>query len=77
MAKKSLDLLSSLPGNTMIEKLNKAWHRLQQHVNALFDSELDQLTVAGAEKSNGIKQLLEKKDGLCRGLLDACIGFFC
>ena len=63
MANKNMDLLSSLPGKTLMEKLENAWHRLQQHVNSLFDSDLDRLTVAGADKTPGIKQLLEKKDG--------------
>ncbi|CAK8697936.1 unnamed protein product [Clavelina lepadiformis] len=66
MANKNMDLLSSLPGKTLMEKLENAWHRLQQHVNSLFDSDLDRLTVAGADKTPGIKQLLEKKDGLFR-----------
>uniref|UniRef100_H2Z3Q1 DNA-directed RNA polymerase subunit n=1 Tax=Ciona savignyi TaxID=51511 RepID=H2Z3Q1_CIOSA len=48
------------------DKLENAWHRLQQHINCLMDSDLDRLTVNGGDKIPGIKQLLEKKDGLFR-----------
>uniref|UniRef100_H2Z3P6 DNA-directed RNA polymerase subunit n=1 Tax=Ciona savignyi TaxID=51511 RepID=H2Z3P6_CIOSA len=61
-----MDLLSSIPGKTLSEKLENAWHRLQQHINCLMDSDLDRLTVNGGDKIPGIKQLLEKKDGLFR-----------
>uniref|UniRef100_H2Z3P8 DNA-directed RNA polymerase subunit n=1 Tax=Ciona savignyi TaxID=51511 RepID=H2Z3P8_CIOSA len=63
---KKMDLLSSIPGKTLSEKLENAWHRLQQHINCLMDSDLDRLTVNGGDKIPGIKQLLEKKDGLFR-----------
>uniref|UniRef100_H2Z3P9 DNA-directed RNA polymerase subunit n=1 Tax=Ciona savignyi TaxID=51511 RepID=H2Z3P9_CIOSA len=66
MMSKKMDLLSSIPGKTLSEKLENAWHRLQQHINCLMDSDLDRLTVNGGDKIPGIKQLLEKKDGLFR-----------
>nr|CAB3265011.1 DNA-directed RNA polymerase I subunit RPA1-like [Phallusia mammillata] len=66
LAEKSTNLLSAIPGKTLGEKMENAWHRLQQHVNMLFDSDLDRLTPANAGKTPGIKQLLEKKDGLFR-----------
>jgi DNA-directed RNA polymerase I subunit RPA1 len=45
------------------EKLQNAWLQLQQLVNNVYDSDLDKLS---AEKAGGLKQLLEKKEGLFR-----------
>ncbi|MGH0143017.1 UNVERIFIED_CONTAM: hypothetical protein FKN15_024566 [Acipenser sinensis] len=55
--------LSTIPGQTLSDKLYSAWIRLQSHVNVVFDSDLDKLMT---EKYPGIRQLLEKKDGLFR-----------
>nr|XP_009859137.1 DNA-directed RNA polymerase I subunit RPA1-like [Ciona intestinalis] len=65
MSSKKMDVISSIPGKTLPQKLENAWLRLQQHVNSLLDSDLDRLTSAD-DKTPGIKQLLEKKDGLFR-----------
>lgn len=43
--------------------LHKSWQSMQAHVNCLIDSSLDRLS---KEKHPGIKQLLEKKEGLFR-----------
>lgn len=45
------------------EKLQGAWLQLQQMVNILYDSDLDKLNV---DAPSGLKQLLEKKEGLFR-----------
>jgi DNA-directed RNA polymerase I subunit RPA1 len=45
------------------EKLQASWLQLQTIVNVLYDSELDKLNVEGPA---GLKQLLEKKEGLFR-----------
>ncbi len=45
------------------EKLQNAWLQLQQQVNNIYDSDLDKLS---SEKAGGLKQLLEKKEGLFR-----------
>ncbi|XP_066233877.1 DNA-directed RNA polymerase I subunit RPA1 isoform X2 [Saccopteryx leptura] len=55
--------LSMLPGQSLTDKLYNIWVRLQSHVNIVFDSEMDKLMV---EKYPGIRQILEKKDGLFR-----------
>ncbi|XP_045139829.1 DNA-directed RNA polymerase I subunit RPA1 [Echinops telfairi] len=55
--------LSTLPGQTLTDKLYNIWIRLQSHVNIVFDSEMDKLMM---EKYPGIRQILEKKDGLFR-----------
>ncbi|XP_003799250.1 DNA-directed RNA polymerase I subunit RPA1 isoform X1 [Otolemur garnettii] len=55
--------LSALPGQALTDKLYNIWIRLQSHVNIVFDSEMDKLTV---EKYPGIRQILEKKEGLFR-----------
>ncbi|XP_023107609.2 DNA-directed RNA polymerase I subunit RPA1 isoform X1 [Felis catus] len=55
--------LSTLPGQSLTDKLYNIWIRLQSHVNIVFDSEMDKLMM---EKYPGIRQILEKKDGLFR-----------
>lgn len=55
--------LASLPGQTLNDKLYNMWIRLQSHVNIVFDSDMDKLMT---EKYPGIKQILEKKEGLFR-----------
>ncbi|ELV10798.1 DNA-directed RNA polymerase I subunit RPA1 [Tupaia chinensis] len=55
--------LSALPGQSLTDKLYNIWIRLQSHVNIVFDSEMDKLMM---EKYPGIRQILEKKEGLFR-----------
>lgn len=55
--------LLSMPGQTLTDKLYNIWVRLQSHVNIVFDSDMDKLMT---EKYPGIKQILEKKEGLFR-----------
>ncbi|KAM3613299.1 uncharacterized protein V6R79_023616 [Siganus canaliculatus] len=55
--------LSGVPGQTLTDKLYNIWIRLQTHVNIVFDSDMDKLM---SEKYPGIRQILEKKDGLFR-----------
>ncbi|KAI4894429.1 hypothetical protein NFI96_010484 [Prochilodus magdalenae] len=55
--------LTDLAGVTLSDKLYNVWIRLQSHVNIVFDSDMDKLMT---EKFPGIRQLLEKKEGLFR-----------
>uniref|UniRef100_F7GAY7 DNA-directed RNA polymerase subunit n=1 Tax=Monodelphis domestica TaxID=13616 RepID=F7GAY7_MONDO len=55
--------LAMLPGQSLTEKLYGIWIRLQSHVNIVFDSDMDKLMM---EKYPGIRQILEKKEGLFR-----------
>ncbi|XP_068449232.1 DNA-directed RNA polymerase I subunit RPA1 [Clinocottus analis] len=55
--------LVGIQGLTLTDKLYASWVRLQAHINIVFDSDMDKLT---AEKYPGIRQILEKKDGLFR-----------
>lgn len=55
--------LSLLPGQSLTDKLYNIWIRLQSHVNIVFDSDMDRLML---EKYPGIRQILEKKEGLFR-----------
>ncbi|XP_061901289.1 DNA-directed RNA polymerase I subunit RPA1 [Entelurus aequoreus] len=55
--------LSGIPGLTLTDKLYYTWIQLQTHVNIVFDSDMDKLMT---EKYPGIRQILEKKDGLFR-----------
>nr|XP_023655802.1 DNA-directed RNA polymerase I subunit RPA1 [Paramormyrops kingsleyae] len=55
--------LAGVPGVTLTDKLYNMWIRLQSHVNIVFDSDMDKLMT---EKFPGIRQILEKKEGLFR-----------
>uniref|UniRef100_A0A8C2Z3L7 DNA-directed RNA polymerase subunit n=1 Tax=Cyclopterus lumpus TaxID=8103 RepID=A0A8C2Z3L7_CYCLU len=55
--------LVAIPGVTLTDKLYNTWVRLQTHINIVFDSDMDKMIV---EKYPGIRQILEKKDGLFR-----------
>uniref|UniRef100_A0A670J6Q3 DNA-directed RNA polymerase subunit n=1 Tax=Podarcis muralis TaxID=64176 RepID=A0A670J6Q3_PODMU len=56
-------VLVTIPGQTTADKLYNIWIRLQSHVNIVFDSDMDKLM---SEKYPGVRQFLEKKDGLFR-----------
>ncbi|KAI1883829.1 hypothetical protein AGOR_G00236030 [Albula goreensis] len=62
-SKSDQDFLRDIPGQTLTDKLYNIWIRLQSHVNIVFDSDMDKLMT---EKFPGIRQVLEKKDGLFR-----------
>ncbi|XP_078079617.1 DNA-directed RNA polymerase I subunit RPA1 isoform X2 [Mustelus asterias] len=62
-ARMDLAFLSSIPGQTLTDKLYSAWIHLQSHVNIVFDSDMDKLIT---DKFPGIRQILEKKEGLFR-----------
>ncbi len=49
----------NIPGNTLKEKLQSAWIRLQTGVNCVVDSDLDKLA---REKNPGIKQVSNGTD---------------
>ncbi|XP_063781050.1 DNA-directed RNA polymerase I subunit RPA1 [Pseudophryne corroboree] len=55
--------LPMLSGLSLTDKLYNSWVRLQAHVNIVFDSDMDKLI---SEKFPGVRQLLEKKEGLFR-----------
>ncbi|KAL4660961.1 DNA-directed RNA polymerase I subunit RPA1 [Arapaima gigas] len=55
--------LAGITGQTLSDKLYNMWIRLQSHVNVVFDSDMDKLMT---EKFPGIRQILEKKEGLFR-----------
>ncbi|XP_017278620.1 DNA-directed RNA polymerase I subunit RPA1 [Kryptolebias marmoratus] len=55
--------LSGIVGHSLPDKLYNMWIHLQSHVNIVFDSDMDKLMT---EKYPGIRQILEKKDGLFR-----------
>ncbi|XP_031567352.1 DNA-directed RNA polymerase I subunit RPA1-like [Actinia tenebrosa] len=50
-------------GDTPAERLHNAWLKLQSDVNCVMDSDLDKLSTV---KFPGVRQLLEKKEGLFR-----------
>lgn len=52
-----------IPGKTIVDKLSNSLTRLQTLVNAVVDSDLDKLS---SDSNPGIKQILEKKEGLFR-----------
>ncbi|XP_066429086.1 DNA-directed RNA polymerase I subunit RPA1 [Eleutherodactylus coqui] len=55
--------LTLLPGESLTDKLYSTWVRLQCHINIVFDSDLDKMMT---DKFPGVRQLLEKKEGLFR-----------
>ncbi|XP_056626087.1 DNA-directed RNA polymerase I subunit RPA1 [Triplophysa dalaica] len=55
--------LLDIQGQTLTDKLYNVWIRLQTHVNIVFDSEMDKMMM---EKYPGVRQVLEKKEGLFR-----------
>ncbi|XP_041846202.1 DNA-directed RNA polymerase I subunit RPA1 isoform X2 [Melanotaenia boesemani] len=55
--------LAGIAGQTLTDKLYNMWVRLQSHVNIVFDSDMDKLMM---DKYPGVRQILEKKDGLFR-----------
>ncbi|KAG8591164.1 hypothetical protein GDO81_000070 [Engystomops pustulosus] len=55
--------LASLPGASLTDKLYYIWIRMQVHVNIVFDSDMDRIIT---NKFPGIRQILEKKEGLFR-----------
>ena len=54
-----MNVFDSVPGELVSEKIENAWQRLQQHVNAIVDSDSQKFT----NKEVGIRQMLEKKEG--------------
>ncbi|XP_051865519.1 DNA-directed RNA polymerase I subunit RPA1 [Pristis pectinata] len=58
-----LAFLAGISGQTLTDKLYSAWIYLQSHVNIVFDSDMDKLIT---DKFPGIRQILEKKEGLFR-----------
>ncbi|CAF3055546.1 unnamed protein product, partial [Rotaria sp. Silwood2] len=57
-------LTNTLRGATNEEKLNNLWLKMQITVNSIFDSSLDNRS--GARVAKGIRQVIEKKEGLFR-----------
>lgn len=47
-------MLTTIPGQSIADKLYNAWIRLQSHVNIVFDSDMDKLIT---EKYPGIRQV--------------------
>ncbi|XP_061175152.1 DNA-directed RNA polymerase I subunit RPA1-like [Saccostrea echinata] len=56
-------IITEVPGDTLNEKLQNAWVKLQTMVNCILDGDADKLA---QDKLIGVKQILEKKEGLFR-----------
>jgi len=52
-------VFDTVQGNSIPEKIENMWQRLQQHVSAVIDSDSQKFTT----KDVGIRQMLEKKEG--------------
>ncbi|XP_014670360.1 PREDICTED: DNA-directed RNA polymerase I subunit RPA1-like, partial [Priapulus caudatus] len=61
----SITAISQVQGDTVMEKLQNTWQRMQTCVNVMFDSDLNKAAFI-KDKTIGVKQLLEKKQGLFR-----------
>lgn len=47
-------MLTTIPGQSIADKLYNTWIRLQSHVNIVFDSDMDKLIT---DKYPGIRQV--------------------
>ncbi|GAB6022197.1 DNA-directed RNA polymerase I subunit RPA1 [Chamberlinius hualienensis] len=56
-------LVAKITGEELTEKLQTCWNSLQRRVNACFDSDMDRFNKS---EFPGVKQVLEKKEGLFR-----------
>ncbi|KAG7161070.1 DNA-directed RNA polymerase I subunit RPA1-like [Homarus americanus] len=56
-------ILSQIPGNTPIEKMQGTWHNMQASVDNLFDTNLNPTM---KNSLRGLRQVIEKKHGLFR-----------
>ncbi|CAL4060940.1 unnamed protein product [Meganyctiphanes norvegica] len=59
-------ILSQIPGKTNQEKSQVIWNKIQSMVDNLLDANLNKI---GSGTSRGIKQVIEKKEGLFRSNL--------
>ncbi|XP_053397077.1 DNA-directed RNA polymerase I subunit RPA1-like [Mercenaria mercenaria] len=55
--------VSQIPGKTLVDKLSNALAKLQAYANAVIDSDLDKVS---DDVNPGIKQVIEKKEGIFR-----------
>ncbi|KAK5964405.1 DNA-directed RNA polymerase subunit [Trichostrongylus colubriformis] len=71
-----MELISNrTQGKTMNAKMHSAYLQLQQRVNAIYDEELDK---QNQNRIPGIKQILEKKEGLFRmNMMGKRVNFAC
>lgn len=56
-------MVAEVAGNTHVEKIQNVWHQLQSYVDALYDTELSRLVKTS---NKGMRQIIEKKEGLFR-----------
>uniref|UniRef100_A0A914VLZ9 DNA-directed RNA polymerase subunit n=1 Tax=Plectus sambesii TaxID=2011161 RepID=A0A914VLZ9_9BILA len=72
------DLITQrVPGKDMSTKMHNAYIQLQTRMSAIYDSDLDR-TVDERQRIPGIKQLLEKKQGLFRmNMMGKRVNFAC
>ncbi|KYN44618.1 DNA-directed RNA polymerase I subunit RPA1 [Trachymyrmex septentrionalis] len=56
-------VFEQIKGTTAVEKLHNAWQALQSNVNHLMDRDMNKSEVIN---SQGLKQILEKKEGIIR-----------
>ncbi|KAG0711590.1 DNA-directed RNA polymerase I subunit RPA1 [Chionoecetes opilio] len=56
-------MVAEVAGGTHVEKAQTVWHQLQGFVDALYDAELSRVVTA---TSKGVRQIIEKKEGLFR-----------
>ena len=61
MKKRKMDVLSEVAGDSLGEKFQNVWQRLQTRVNVIVDSDLDRLNRSSMVGQPGVKQLLESK----------------
>ncbi|XP_063869177.1 DNA-directed RNA polymerase I subunit RPA1-like [Scylla paramamosain] len=56
-------MVAEVAGSTHVEKIQTVWYQLQNYVDALYDAELSRLVKS---TTKGMRQIIEKKEGLFR-----------
>lgn len=56
-------MVAEVAGATNVEKIQTVWYQLQNYVDALYDAELTRLVKS---TTKGMRQIIEKKEGLFR-----------
>jgi len=58
--------INEIAGNSMNEKLENVWKDLQSDVEHVMDRDKSKASAAAASQMLGLKQIIEKKEGLFR-----------
>ncbi|KAG8244811.1 DNA-directed RNA polymerase I subunit RPA1 [Homalodisca vitripennis] len=66
LSSERIRLIEQLKGSNLSEKLQISWHDLQKHCDTLLDKSLGSGSTTAVTDGLGLKQLIEKKEGIIR-----------